>query len=459
MRVFAQLTKVDAEKRLVYGRACAEVPDRSGEIFDYEKSKPYFQAWSDNIQKDTDGKSFGNIRAMHGKVSAGKVVEPLSFNDAEKAIDIVVKVVDDNEWNKTIEGCYTGFSIGGSYIGERTTEKMADGTEVKRYVAEPTEISLVDQPCVPTAKFFDIRKADGTVEKVAFKAAALEVQGSDADVEAFAKALNDAGLTMADATALIKAGKKPADNAVDKGMWNVQDFASALASISYIAASAQDESDWEGDKSPVPEKLRAWLKTGVDIFKAMAKEEADELVASLKGKAGKALGVTLELHKLARVAPVELTAEEIAAVTKATSDKLVLGKALDNAAIEKGTKATMQAVHDMVKELGGMCAPAKAEPTGDLAKVQEQLAKALTDIDALKKQPATHVMLRTVAVAKGTEQPDATSGLAAELAKVTRESLTDVEKLKNADGSIDWKTSLFVKSQQVEQAFRARANS
>ena len=97
MRVFAQITKVDAAKRLVYGRACQQVLDHSGEVFDYEKSKPYFKAWSEKIHADTDGKSYGNIRSMHGKISAGKIAEPLIFNDAEKAIDIVGKIVDDNE--------------------------------------------------------------------------------------------------------------------------------------------------------------------------------------------------------------------------------------------------------------------------------------------------------------------------------------------------------------------------
>jgi hypothetical protein len=450
MRLFAQITKVDQAKRLVYGRACQEVVDKSGEILDYAKSKPYFEAWSAGIAKDTDGKSLGNIRAMHGKVSAGKITA-IDFNDTDKAIDICAKVVDDNEWNKVQEGCYTGYSIGGSYVGERTTEKMADGTDVKRYVANPTEISLVDQPCVPTAKFFDIVKADGAVEKVAFKEAAADAQitGTPAEVDEFAKALNDAGMTMADAIALVK--KPPTDpvHPLDKGMWNVQDFAAALASISYIAAAAKDEAEWEGDASPVPEKLRGWLKTGVDIFKAMAKEEADELVASLKGKAGKALGVTLELHKLHAIEPVELTTDEAGEIVKAAPADLV--KALSDAKVAKGTSGHMQKIHDMLGELGAKCA--KAAPAGDLSKAADLTAKltdALARIAALEKQPVPHVTLR--AVAKGGEllKP------AVDLSKITAETLTKDQQIQNADGSIDWATSLHVAR---EKALATAGNS
>jgi len=87
MKVFAQLSKVDVEKRLVYGIAAQEVADHSGEIMDYAKSKPNFQSWSDEMVKDSGGKSMGNIRAMHGNTAAGKMVD-MSFDDEAKSISI-----------------------------------------------------------------------------------------------------------------------------------------------------------------------------------------------------------------------------------------------------------------------------------------------------------------------------------------------------------------------------------
>lgn len=165
-KMFARITKVDAAKRLVYGRLAAEEVDKSNEVFDYEGSKPYFQRWSGEISKDTNGKSVGNMRAMHGKVAAGKFTE-IHFNDADKAIDVVGKVVDDAEWKKCEEGVYTGFSIGGKYV-DRKAVKVND-QEVVRYIADPIEGSLVDRPMIPSCKFFDLQRADGTIAKVEFQ--------------------------------------------------------------------------------------------------------------------------------------------------------------------------------------------------------------------------------------------------------------------------------------------------
>jgi hypothetical protein len=162
--MFAQLVKIDPAQRLVYGRMCQEVADPGGEMFDYASSKPYFEKWSQETSDATGGKSLGNVRAMHQPVAAGKVTE-MTFHDDERAIDICTKVVDDAEWTKVEEGVYTGFSIGGDYV-----KKWKDG-EAQRYTANPIEVSLVDKPMIPTAMFFDVMKADGTVMRKAFKSA------------------------------------------------------------------------------------------------------------------------------------------------------------------------------------------------------------------------------------------------------------------------------------------------
>lgn len=170
MDVFFQLRKVDEERRLVYGRATQEVLDRSGEIMDYDSSKPLIQAWSDETLAASSGLSKGNVRAQHRKDSAaGKVVD-LTFDDEAKAVDIAVKVVDEGDWKKVQEGVYTGFSMGGSYAKKWTDPAVttATGGIVKRYTAQPSEVSLVDRPCVPTAGFFEVLKADGSTEQKAF---------------------------------------------------------------------------------------------------------------------------------------------------------------------------------------------------------------------------------------------------------------------------------------------------
>lgn len=120
LTVFVPLVKVDASKREVYGVMAEEAPDKSGEVFDYASSKPYVQQWSQDYDRSTDGKSLDNIRSQHGNTAAGKIVR-IEFDDENKRIPIVAKIVDENEWKKIVEGVYTGFSIGGAYVKKRLT--------------------------------------------------------------------------------------------------------------------------------------------------------------------------------------------------------------------------------------------------------------------------------------------------------------------------------------------------
>ena len=162
--MFIPLVKVDEEKRLVYGIATAQVEDRSGEICDYASAKEQYQIWSGEMAKVTDGGNLGNLRAMHGKVAAGKITD-INYNDSAAQIEICAKVVDDNEWNKVLEGVYTGFSQGGAYL--RKWKDKATGKTW--YTPKPSEVSLVDRPCLKIANFLEIQKADGSVQKLEFQ--------------------------------------------------------------------------------------------------------------------------------------------------------------------------------------------------------------------------------------------------------------------------------------------------
>jgi hypothetical protein len=190
MQIFARLTKVDEAARTVTGIIANEALDHSGEVFDYDSSKPNFEKWSGDIAKATAGKSVGNVRAMHGMVCAG-ITKSITFDDVAKAIEVEAKIVDDNEWNKTLAGCYTGFSIGGSYARKWKGE---DG--VQRYTACPLEYSLVDLPCNPDAQF-SVIKADGSAEMRKFETTTDNVEAlakwvgalSDAERETLIKAV------------------------------------------------------------------------------------------------------------------------------------------------------------------------------------------------------------------------------------------------------------------------------
>ena len=234
IKLFAQIRKVDEEQRLVYGRAADETPDKSGEVLNYDGSKPHFIKWSEEMSKDTDGKSLGNVRAMHGKVAAGKLTD-ISFDDAAHTIDVCAKVVDEAEWKKVLEGVYTGFSIGGSY-GAKSVEKV-DGKELTRYIAIPNEISLVDRPCIPTAKFFQVQKVDGSVDEVEFKEAEV-----------------DANLTKIDTKseeykAAVQLGKADGKNIIK--MDDVEFFNSEADAIEYMAKVSESATIVAEDETEV----------------------------------------------------------------------------------------------------------------------------------------------------------------------------------------------------------------
>lgn len=457
--IFARITKVDEAKREVWGRAVQEVPDLSGEIFDYVSSKPNFEAWSKKFSDATDGKSLGNIRAMHGNTAAGKVIA-MNFDDGAKAIDIGTKIVDDGEWAKVMEGVYTGFSIGGKYVGEKITEKI-DGKDVRRYTADPIEISVVDAPCIPTCKYFDIVKADGATVQKLFKGAEpepkaaavddakatdsvpakaadaeiiVEVTGTDDEVVALGAAMKAGGFTLADTVALVNdaaaakaapkvepAATKVADAVgVHKGMWNVGRFAELLESLAGVTMSAQYDLESEGDASPLPAALRGWMADGVKLFVAMADEESAEMVAALKAGPG---GIMVPIMAAARVTSLRkaLTDPTLTRGGFASIGRDVLGddafdaldprdfdKAVD-AIIEKAgarhsaaDKDRLQAAHDHLVGLGAECSGKKAE-VADMTKVDapdvaKQLGDALERIKALEAQPMPRptVNIRTV---------------------------------------------------------------
>jgi hypothetical protein len=170
--LFLPLAKVDLDQRIVHGIATAEAPDRGGEICDYASTKPYFETWSAEAHSASGGKSLGAVRAMHGRVAAGKLTD-IAFDDEGKRILVAAKIVDDDEWLKVTEGVYTGFSQGGRYVKRWPDPE----TGLTRFTAEPTEISLVDLPCLPDATFEVVK--DGVVEKRAFARSAA-TQAADA---------------------------------------------------------------------------------------------------------------------------------------------------------------------------------------------------------------------------------------------------------------------------------------
>ena len=243
--LFMPLTKVvelDDGTVEVWGRAAAEEPDPKKEIMDYAESKPLIKAWSDHAFEASGGKSRGNLRAMHNPKVAAGLVTSLDFRDDEKAIDAVAKVVDAEEVKKVRAGVYTGFSIGGNYA-----RKWQDGDYV-RYAAQPSELSLADNPMIKSARF-TLVKADGSEEEREFG----KLEGLAGGTPALRKRLSD-----------------------------VAQMASRLFDLRCMMDNVFWEAEAEQDGSSIPARLQAAFLNLLEIFKDFAAEEAEELAANVR---------------------------------------------------------------------------------------------------------------------------------------------------------------------------------
>lgn len=144
MHVYVPFAKTNDEERMVYGLCTSEAKDSQGEIV---TRKAIRKAWEEYME-------YANIREMHQPSAVG-VTKEYEHND--EGTWIGVKVVDDTAWKKVKEGVYKGFSIGG-----RVLKKS------KNIIEEITlaEISLVDRPANPDAKFSAIKVDGGLVDRL-----------------------------------------------------------------------------------------------------------------------------------------------------------------------------------------------------------------------------------------------------------------------------------------------------
>jgi len=343
LNVFIPIAKVDQTRREVWGWAAEEAPDKSKEIMDYEASKPHFLAWSEAIAKATDGKSAGNLRAMHEPIAAGKIVHFEPRDDVKK-FWVGAKVIDDNEWKKVEEGVYTGFSVGGSY-GKRWNDPA--NPELRRYEARPSEISLVDNPCMYGATF-EVVKAEGAVEMRKF------VGGEDT-LAKMVTHLQD----------LAKAGARhsASDNTL---IQEIHDAGCALgatcAPVEKLAKSYDEEPAWV-----------AWV-AGMDIGDiATALAFLSELAGRLIERSPDAAAKISSAAQIIADALKQQTDAQSAAITAAVTDAMTDEALLTEAGLERMASAVMHKLFE--------------NDFSPLSKINGNLADTLTkaDVEPLQK--------------------------------------------------------------------------
>jgi len=369
IEVFFPFTKIDVEKREVWGRITQEAPDKSNEIFDYDTSVPFFKAWNEEFTARTDGESVGNVREMHQPSAVGKFIA-MEYLDDEKAIDAGCKVTDDGAWQKVLDKVYTGFSVGGGYV-----KKWKDGN-FTRFTAKPSETSLVDNPCLGKAAFTQIIKMDG----------------------------DDAQATVGE---------------LRKGMGALGDLAQLIQWLGWMCTRTADEAEQEGDNSPVPAELVACLTSLIEAFKAMTTEETSELLTYIPAPADQPDPEIMAMAaKLAKGEGFEdLLKAKFTAVDK-TKLETLHKVAVDavNALAEVWAENPDAEVTGSEKGAAAGDLQKMATLETDLAKAADDLTKAHSTIDTLTKRiqelealpaPPKGVINANVTVSKSDDAADA----------------------------------------------------
>ena len=139
-QIFAEISRVDAEQRIVEGYAFVNevVPGEGGVRL---KRSAMEAATPDYVAN-------GTCREIHQPSAAGK---PIDVTWDTKGAYLRMKVVDDQAWKKVTEGVYRGFSVG-------VTPKVMRGADVT--VCEWWDTSLIDRGKDKDALFTVWRSGD-----------------------------------------------------------------------------------------------------------------------------------------------------------------------------------------------------------------------------------------------------------------------------------------------------------
>lgn len=323
----AKTEELDDGTLKVWGYASSATEDSDGETITADAMKAALP----------DYMKFGAVREMHQPKAAGTAIEAEVQDDG--MTKFCAHVVDSEAVKKVKTGVYKGFSIGGK-VTKRDDLNKTVITGLKL-----VEVSLVDRPANPEA-VITMYKAElaepkqvwhcGNTAHVHISKAecvtCIEKGENTTDEPATDDATKSATTekTVSQVDEGVPAGngeaaatKSEEADDLKKGLWNVVDFARALQDLSYVCCSAEWDKQAEGDNSPIPAQLRAWIASGVEIFKSMAAEELDEMLRMLREQAGEP--------------------DVIALAAKA--DLIKAG-----ARYSKSTKAELKKVHDKIIE-------------------------------------------------------------------------------------------------------------
>ena len=349
MRFYGNITKVDAEQRMVWGYASTEAVDSDGETI---KRSAMEHALEDYMK-------WANIREMHQPSAVGLTKEA-TVDD--KGLYIGVKVTDDRAWGKVVDTTYKGFSIGGKVL-ERDPKERKIITKVGLY-----EISLVDRPANPEATFDVWKLAEGDLDKRDFDA---KERKKDAK----------SGAAMKDGSFPIE-NSKDLHNAI-RLAGNAKDPAAARAHIKRRAAAL-------GLSSEIPDTWKA-------IMTDKPGESADEIAKAEEVGAVEEVTVEETVEKAAEEQAEEIATEQV----EKAADEVVAEEAVDSVAKADALLSAIEAseapavveevqksADEMMAELNTMIADLNTKIDGfeaALAEKEVEKAALAEQIDTLTK--------------------------------------------------------------------------
>lgn len=147
-----------ADQQLVYGIASTDTPDDQGGVWEGHRYDADVVDATALKEAAAEWAQWGNIREMHDPRAVGTAV----YTEVrDGALVIGVKVHDADVWRKVKAKIYKGFSIGGKVL-KAILEKLPDGRTVRRILKfKLFEISLVDRPANPAARFTLLKSLKG----------------------------------------------------------------------------------------------------------------------------------------------------------------------------------------------------------------------------------------------------------------------------------------------------------
>jgi len=346
----------------------------------------------------------GPLREMHQPIAAGIIKSAIVNAEGQTIIEALI--VDANSVKKAKAGVFKGFSIGGKALKKQ-------GNTISEL--ELREISLVDRPANSEA-VITLWKADMSTSPT------VEVQEVVAQVET-----------------IVAAVETPAAP-IRKGMYSVAVFAPILQSIAYLQSECKYETEYEEDGSMMPEALKAWLATGLDLLVEMTGEEASELLAV--AKAASATDIEKAGAKFSKTSKGQLT-ELHGLVQKC--DELMKSLGYEAAAEPDADEVGKAAGADDISKAAVVDAPvAQAIEMISKADVDSEIAKALAPVSAERDLLKSRVAeLEAMPVA-----PKA----ALHVVEKSESTAREVTEIKKSDGTVN-ETATLIKAAMANNRF------